>query len=78
MLSSNWIIFLASFLVFLILNTFENILHYNIGRTSNKDEIFIIETPTQRDSFRILIIMLLFAFLQGVLTVGMDLFLTKH
>ena len=55
-----------SFLVYLFVNFFENIIHYNIGRFSNKETK--LELPTQSDSLKILIVMIAFALLQGVLT----------
>jgi hypothetical protein len=61
-------IFIASISAFLILNSIENILHYNIGRTTDNDEIFIATVPTKKDCLRIFCIMIIFAILQGLLT----------
>ena len=66
---ANWKIFVASFIAFVILNTFENVLHYNIGRTSDEDEIIVLTNPTRKDWLRILIVMLVFAILQGLFTI---------
>lgn len=66
--SNNIKIFIASISAFLILNSIENVLHYNIGRTSGEDEIFIPSVPTKKDCMRIFCIMMLFALLQGLLT----------
>lgn len=66
---ANWKIFIASFIAFVILNTFENVLHYNIGRTSDEDEIVVLSNPTPKDWIRILIVMLVFAILQGLFTI---------
>jgi hypothetical protein len=66
---NGWHIFIASVLVFVALNTVENLLHYNIGRTSNQeDHLFEFTPPTRNDLFRIIIIMMVFAILQGVCT----------
>ena len=59
-------IFLISFVVFAILNIIENIIHYNIGKTSN--EKLEITNPSKEDWKKILITMFIFALLQGALT----------
>ena len=59
-----------SFLVFIIINLVENLIHYNIGRHSNSELQF--ETPTTTDWWRIIIVMLIFAILQGTLTCYFD------
>jgi hypothetical protein len=51
-------------MVFLVLNIFENLIHYNIGIHSDDNNIKI-NMPTQRDWIRIIITMFTFAFLQG-------------
>lgn len=56
----------VSFLVYIIVNIFENLIHYNIGKFSNKETKF--EMPTQKDWIKIIIVMCVFALLQGVLT----------
>jgi hypothetical protein len=58
---------LISFLVYIFVNLFENLIHYNIGKFSNKDDIKF-DMPTTKDWIRIIIIMALFALLQGLLT----------
>lgn len=55
-----------SFFVYLFVNLFENLIHYNIGRFSNKETK--LELPTKKDFVKIVIVMITFAFLQGVLT----------
>jgi polyferredoxin len=55
-----------SFLVYLFVNFFENLIHYNIGRFSNKETKF--ELPYKKDLIKILIVMCIFALLQGLLT----------
>ncbi len=59
-----------SFFVFIIINLFENLIHYNIGKHSNSK--FILETPTTYDWWRIIIVMVIFATLQGTLTCYFD------
>jgi hypothetical protein len=55
-----------SFFVYLFVNIFENMIHYNIGRFSNKETKF--ELPSKKDFIKIVVIMCIFALLQGVLT----------
>ena len=57
-------LFITSFIVFLFLNIFENLIHYNIGIHSDDNNVKI-NIPTQRDWIRIIITMFVFAFLQG-------------
>ena len=59
-----------SFFVFIFINLFENLIHYNIGRHSNSELKF--ETPTTTDWWRIIIVMVIFAILQGTLTCYFD------
>ena len=55
-----------SFFVYIFVNFFENMIHYNIGRFSNKETKF--EIPNKKDFIKIVIVMCIFALLQGVLT----------
>jgi len=59
-------IIVTSFVVYLFVNFFENLIHYNIGRFSNKETQ--IELPTKRDFIKIVLVMCVFALLQGLLT----------
>jgi len=59
-------LFIISFIVFAILNIIENVIHYNIGKTSNKE--FEFSNPTIIDWKKIIITMIIFALLQGILT----------
>ncbi len=59
-------IILISFLVYLFVNLFENIIHYNIGRFSNKETK--LNLPSKKDFIKIAIVMCIFALLQGLLT----------
>lgn len=60
-------LFIISFIVFVVLNTIENIIHYSIGRESNKEKL-VLQAPTKKDWNRIIIIMIIFAVLQALLT----------
>ena len=55
-----------SFLVYIFVNLFENMIHYNIGRFSNKETK--LELPSKQDFIKIVIVMCVFALLQGLLT----------
>ena len=60
-------IIVISFVVYLFVNLFENLIHYNIGKYSNRETRF--ELPSQEDFIKIAIVMCVFALIQGVLTV---------
>uniref|UniRef100_A0A6C0B4N1 Uncharacterized protein n=1 Tax=viral metagenome TaxID=1070528 RepID=A0A6C0B4N1_9ZZZZ len=55
-----------SFFVYLLVNLFENLIHYNIGRFSNKETK--LELPSKKDWIKIIVVMCVFALLQGLLT----------
>ena len=55
-----------SFFVYIFVNLFENIIHYNIGRFSNKE--INPELPSEQDFIKIVLVMCIFALLQGLLT----------
>ena len=55
-----------SFFVYIFVNFFENMIHYNIGRFSNKETK--LELPSKQDFIKIVIVMCVFALLQGLLT----------
>jgi hypothetical protein len=55
-----------SFFVYIFINLFENMIHYNIGRFSNKETKF--ELPSKKDFIKIVVVMCIFALLQGLLT----------
>ena len=62
----NFHLIVVSFCVYIIVNLFENLIHYNIGRFSNKETK--IELPTKKDFVKIVVVMCAFALLQGLLT----------
>lgn len=55
--------FAVSFVVFLFLNVFENYFNFLIGKGATK-----LEAPTRREAFRMAVVLVLFAVLQGGLT----------
>ena len=57
---------IISFFVYIFVNLFENLVHYNIGKFSNRETHF--ELPTKKDWLKIIIVMIVFALLQGILT----------
>jgi hypothetical protein len=71
--SSNIHIIYASIIAYIFVNLFENLIHYNIGRFSNKDVKF--ELPTKKDWLKIIIVMVIFAIIQGLLTILLNKFL---
>lgn len=64
-------IFVVSFLVFVVLNVIENYVHYNIGRHRETESIQL-SAPSKKDWIRILLVMTVFAFLQGGFTYLLD------
>ena len=70
---SNLKIVFISFFVFLFINLIENIIHYNIGKYSKdargeNGSFLHFNMPNHTDWVKIVLIMILFAFLQGFLT----------
>ena len=65
-LSGKFHIIAISFCVYLVVNLFENLIHYNIGKFSNNETKFDI--PSKKDWNKIIIVMCIFALIQGLLT----------
>ena len=65
-LSGKYHIILISFFVYILVNLAENLIHYNIGKFSNRETKFDI--PSKKDWFKIVVVMCIFALLQGLLT----------
>ena len=65
-LSGSLHIIVISFFVYIFVNLFENMIHYNIGRFSNKETK--LELPSKKDFIKIVVVMCAFALLQGLLT----------
>ena len=66
-------IFVFSFLIFIVLNIIENVIHYNIGKyhdSTNGGGVAGLHftNPSNTDWVRIIVIMLIFAVLQGLFT----------
>jgi hypothetical protein len=59
-------IIIISFFVYIFVNLAENIIHYNIGKFSNKETK--IDLPSKKDWIKIVLVMCVFALLQGLLT----------
>ena len=57
---------LISFFVYIFVNLAENLIHYNIGKFSNKETKF--DLPSKQDWMKIVMVTLIFALLQGLLT----------
>jgi hypothetical protein len=53
--------------VYMVVNLFENVFYYSIGRHSNQEGIQI-EFPTRKDWIKIIGVTLIFAIFQGILT----------
>ena len=71
------LIFIISFIVFIFLNIIENMLHFTNGRKEN-DKIFQFTSLKKRDLIKIVIIMVIFALLQGGITAFFHYYITKH
>jgi hypothetical protein len=63
---TGFYIITISFFVYLFVNLFENVIHYNIGRFSNKETN--LELPNKKDFIKIAVVTCIFALLQGLLT----------
>lgn len=64
-------VFVFSFFIFIVLNVIENVIHYNIGKFHNGKNGGVMTgyhftNPSRNDWVRIIVIMIVFAFLQGV------------
>lgn len=57
---------LISFFVYIFVNLAENLIHYNIGKFSNKETRLVL--PSKQDWMKIIVVMVIFALLQGLLT----------
>jgi len=63
---ASYHILVISFFVYLFVNLFENLIHYNIGRFSNHETR--LELPSQKDFIKIALVMCVAALIQGLLT----------
>lgn len=65
-LGASYYLIVVSFFVYLFVNLFENLIHYNIGKFSNKETK--LDLPSQKDWIKIVVVTCVFALLQGLLT----------
>jgi len=64
--NTSFHIIVISFFVYIFVNFFENIIHYNIGKFSNEETK--LELPSKKDFIKIVVVMCVFALIQGLLT----------
>ena len=62
-------LFFISFLIYIFLNLIENYIHYNIGRNRESNYIIEFSNPSALDWSKIAVVMVVFALLQGILTI---------
>ena len=67
-------IFIISFLVYVVINMFENYIHYNIGRNHESGYQIEFSNPSPLDWSKIATVMLIFALLQGIFTITIERF----
>ncbi len=67
MFSKGFNLVIISMLVFGILNLIENIIHYSIGRSYTKNNLYLT-IPNYNDFKKIIIIMIIFGLAQGLIT----------
>ena len=59
----------VSFFVYLFVNLFENVIHYDIGKFSDREmDVSKDLLPNNRDWTKIIVVMIIFAGIQGLLT----------
>lgn len=67
--SRGFHIFAVSFLVYVVINLVESYIHFNIGRNQVAGLQFKFSQPSLLDWKKIVSVMFVFAFLQGILTI---------
>jgi len=65
-------IFIVSFLVYVVINMIENYIHYNIGKNQESGYQIEFSSPSSLDWTKIALVMLVFALLQGILTITIE------
>ena len=65
-------IFVISFLVYAVINMIENYIHYNIGRHQESDYHIDFSWPSTLEWTKIAAVMVVFALLQGILTIVIE------
>ena len=62
-------VFVVSFVVYAVLNTIENYIHYTIGRMSDRHTFKLdFQKPSLHDMLKIFGVMVVFAFLHAFIT----------
>ena len=64
----NKLLVILSAIVFTFLNIVENVIQFTIGRKPESKKLIDVVKPTKKDWIKILLVTLIFAILQGVLT----------
>ncbi len=75
MILNKYKLFTSSIFVFMVLNIVENLIHFSIGRNvENKKELTKVnlEMHNTNDIIKIVIVMCIFALLQGLFTCLLD------
>lgn len=74
MFITKYKLFISSSLVFIVLNTIENFIHFTIGRSvDTKDKLEIkASLPTKNDIIKIVVIMIIFAILNSAILCYID------
>lgn len=70
--SRTFHLFIISFLIYIVLNMVENYIHYNIGKHHESDYNIKFSNPSSLDWTKIIVVMIVFALLQGILTILVD------
>lgn len=71
-------IFIVSFLVYAVINMIENYIHYNIGRNKDTGYDIHFSSPSRLEWTKIFFVMLVFASLQGILTILIEGYWNKN
>ena len=75
--SRTFHLFIISFLIYVILNMVENYIHYNIGKHNESNYNIKFSNPSALDWTKIVVVMFVFALLQGILTILIEGHLNK-
>jgi len=67
--SKTFHLFIISFLIYVVLNMVENYIHYNIGKHNESNYNIKFSSPSALDWTKIVVVMFVFALLQGILTI---------
>jgi len=67
--SRTFHLFIISFLIYIIINMVENYIHYNIGKHNESNYNIKFSNPSVLDWTKIVVVMIVFALLQGILTI---------